>query len=134
MLDLTVSQFMTREVITIPRDLLLQEAAQILTRSQVSGAPVVDAAGRCVGVLSATDFFRRAAGKGFEPVLTARVAEHMTPDPVAVSPTTPIRDLARMMIDAHIHRVIVVDPEQKPIGIVSSTDILAAVAYACSGR
>ncbi len=35
-----------------------------------------------------------------------------------------------MMIDAHIHRVIVVDKDERPIGIVSSTDILAAVAHA----
>jgi predicted transcriptional regulator len=35
-----------------------------------------------------------------------------------------------MMMDAHIHRVIVVDSENRPIGVVSSTDILAAVARA----
>jgi len=40
----------------------------------------------------------------------------------------PIGDLANMMIDAHIHRVIVVDSNERPIGIVSTTDILAAVA------
>jgi CBS domain-containing protein len=34
-----------------------------------------------------------------------------------------------MMIDAHIHRVIVVDEEERPIGIVSNTDVLAALAY-----
>jgi CBS-domain-containing membrane protein len=34
-----------------------------------------------------------------------------------------------MMIDAHIHRIIVVDKKQRPIGIVSSTDLLAAMAY-----
>jgi CBS domain-containing protein len=37
-------------------------------------------------------------------------------------------ELARAMLDAHIHRVIVVDELQRPIGIVSTTDILAAVA------
>jgi predicted transcriptional regulator len=36
-------------------------------------------------------------------------------------------DLARMMLDAHIHRVIVVDEQNRPVGVVSSTDILAAV-------
>jgi predicted transcriptional regulator len=34
-----------------------------------------------------------------------------------------------MMIDAHIHRIIVVDENQKPLGVVSSTDLLAAMAY-----
>jgi predicted transcriptional regulator len=31
------------------------------------------------------------------------------------------------MIDAHIHRVVVVDADERPIGVVASTDVLAAV-------
>jgi predicted transcriptional regulator len=47
-----------------------------------------------------------------------------------VGPETPLHDLARKMIDAHIHRLIVVDKEEKPVGVVSSTNVLAALAYA----
>jgi CBS-domain-containing membrane protein len=52
----------------------------------------------------------------------------MTTDLVTALPGTPIGDLAQRMIDAHIHRIIVTDAEGRPVGIVSSTDILAAVA------
>jgi CBS domain-containing protein len=55
------------------------------------------------------------------------VREVMTRDPVVVAVGTPIGDVSRMMLDAHIHRVVVADSERRPIGIVSSTDILAAV-------
>jgi CBS domain-containing protein len=65
-----------------------------------------------------------------EKLPTDAVKNFMTANPVTVGAHTPIRFLARQMIDAHIHRIIVVDEEQKPIGIVSSTDVLAAVAYA----
>jgi predicted transcriptional regulator len=58
------------------------------------------------------------------------VRRYMTADPVTARTDTLIRTLARMMIDAHIHRVIVVDEQQRPVGVVSSTDILSAVAYA----
>ena len=58
------------------------------------------------------------------------VRDRMTCDPVTVIPSTPLQKLAEMMLDAHIHRVIVVDKDHRPIGIVSSTDILAAVARA----
>jgi CBS domain-containing protein len=58
------------------------------------------------------------------------VRSYMTADPVTVAPTVPIGELARMMLDAHIHRVLVLDEQRRPIGVVSSTDILAAVAYA----
>jgi CBS domain-containing protein len=56
------------------------------------------------------------------------VAAYMTPDPVTAPTTAPVRELARMMLDAHIHRVVIVDEGRNPVGIVSSTDILAAVA------
>jgi CBS domain-containing protein len=53
----------------------------------------------------------------------------MTKDPVLVGPGTPIGELAGIMMDAHIHRIIVVDMVTlRPLGIVSSMDILAAVA------
>ena len=57
------------------------------------------------------------------------VSRYMTKGPVTVSLTTPIGEIAQMMIDAHIHRVLVAD-QNRPCGIVSSTDIMAAVASA----
>ena len=68
-----------------------------------------------------------------EKMPTQDVRQFMTADPVTVAPEVSIRRLAQLMIDAHIHRIVVVNDEKKPIGIVSSTDILAAVAYADLG-
>ena len=58
----------------------------------------------------------------------------MTKDPVLAHAGAKIGALAQMMMDAHIHRIIVVDPESRPIGIVSSTDVLAAVVQADRGQ
>jgi CBS domain-containing protein len=66
-----------------------------------------------------------------EPIPADKVHRFMTADPVKAGPATPVSELAQMMLDAHIHRVIVVDEHDKPVGIVSSTDILAAVAHVC---
>jgi CBS-domain-containing membrane protein len=146
--ELTAWDVMSRHVKTIPQEMPLQEAARMLAREHVSGAPVVDAVGKCVGVLSAIDFVRWA-DKGTEPVPARiwpsyysdwqvvdlhclpkdEVRAHMSHDVVTARPTVPITKLARMMIDAHIHRIVVVDAECRPIGIVSSTDIIAAVAH-----
>ena len=57
------------------------------------------------------------------------VCEYMTPDPVTAHVDASIRTLARMMIDTHVHRAIIVDDDRKPLGVVASSDILAAVAY-----
>ena len=153
LLALTAADLMSSPVITIPKEMSLPGAAHMLCRFSISGAPVVDASGRCVGVLSTTDFLswaekgqpRTRPGHGSDcsfhtawQVLDAETLPHdevgryMTADPVTVALNTHISDLARMMTDAHIHRVIVVNGQDRPVGIVSSTDILAAVA--CAGQ
>ncbi|MBI1917430.1 MAG: CBS domain-containing protein [Planctomycetes bacterium] len=148
--DLTARDVMSREVVSIPEKMSLRRAARLLLDAQVSGAPVVDEGGRCTGVLSTTDFMRwvekehGCPGKscvgsdflpewqldGLDAVPTDAVRTLMTPDPVMASPEARIGELARMMLDAHVHRVIIVDEARRPVGIVSSIDLLAAVARA----
>ena len=151
-LALTAADLMSTDVVMIPRAMSLRAAAHLLSETKVTGAPVVDETGRCVGVLSATDFMHwvgygeRNASRpccselgrvhsawqivNVEDLPMDKVDAYMTADPVTVPPSTPIAELARKMIDAHIHRVIVVDAQRRPLGVVSSTDILAAVAHA----
>jgi CBS domain-containing protein len=136
---------MSREVESVPREMSLRAAAHLLSQAHISGAPVVDAQGKCVGVLSATDFVRWAVDAepmavspgcmhsawpvvDFDTIPVEEVSAYMTADPIVVPPHTKISDLAQMLLDAHIHRIIVVDQRQRPIGIVSATDIVAAVA------
>jgi CBS domain-containing protein len=139
---------MSTTVTTIPQAMSLAGAAHLLAQASISGAPVVDKEGRCVGVISATDFLSWA-GKGeqaakrpghppcaysawqvmdIEGLPEDEVRRFMTTDPVTVRSAATLGELAQMMVDAHIHRVIVVDAEERPVGIVSTTDILAAVA------
>lgn len=148
---LTAGDLMTHPLVMVPREMSLRTAAHLLSQSEVSGAPVIDENGRCVGVLSATDFMHWAEGEKAshrgDALMTAticsewqvmdvemlpmdEVSEYMTHDPVTVQTTVSVGELARLMLDAHIHRLIVVDNQHKPIGIVSSTDIIAAVAHA----
>lgn len=147
LLSLCAADIMSQQVVMIPREMSLQGAARMLARAGVTGAPVVDAAGRCIGVVSATDFMNwvkdehRHHTEDKDDVckpwqipengntIEGCVDECMTKDPVLATPSMKIGELARMMMDAHVHRVIVVDgTTRRPIGIVSSMDILAAVA------
>ena len=198
--NLNASDIMSRNVVTVSADLSLRDAARHLTEHQVRGAPVVDAEGRCIGVLSSSDFLRWTAQQwslgapmirpqdscafqlsrrnsngmnvticslpadicpvqrkekdGDREILICSqprgvfaewqlissavssrhtVKDFMTSDPVSVPESTNICELAKIMIDGMVHRVLVVDENQKPVGLVSATDILAAVAReACS--
>ena len=116
---------------------------------------MVDASGTCVGVLSATDFLclaererQRSTGPGtpsrcicsdwqvmeMHDLPADEVRDHMTADPVTAHAATPVGELARLMLDAHIHRIIVVDGAGRPVGVVSSTDLIAAVAQTEAAR
>lgn len=150
---LTAEDLMSRDVLTLTPWMSVQSAARALTQARIGGAPVVDERGQCVGVFSLADYSRRArSGQGEVPsepsvpgcvcsdwevvqeqwqTLPADIVKrYMTPDPVLVPPQTPLGELARLMVDAHIHRLIVAAEDRRPIGIVSSTDVLAAVTRA----
>jgi predicted transcriptional regulator len=146
--ELTAADLMSPDVVVIPERMSLRCAAHLLLKAQISGAPVVDDDGRCTGVLSTTDFARYVERQesregasenadlfssewqveNLELVPTEDVRKFMTRDPVAIRADLGINELARMMLNAHIHRLIVVDDCGRPIGVVSTTDILAAVA------
>jgi CBS-domain-containing membrane protein len=148
LLSLTAADVMSREPLTIPRHMSLHRAAHLLTQAQVSGAPVVDDKGHCLGVLSTTDLVRWLDRSGpdrprasvsdvdfLEPwqmaepnAPTAEVGQYMTTDIVVAWPETGIGELARRMLDAHVHRLIIVDATGRVIGLVSTTDLLGALA------
>jgi CBS domain-containing protein len=146
LLALTAADLMTTPVMTIPQETSLREAARLLSRSGISGAPVVDPQGRCLGVLSSHDFVTWAGAEGegvrfiapwgemidVEDVPDREIRTYMTAQPVTAAPTTPVGELAQIMVDAHIHRVLVVE-QNRPKGIVTSTDVLAALAQAARG-
>jgi CBS-domain-containing membrane protein len=146
---LTAGDVMSRDVSRIPQEMSLPAAARLLEQERISGAPVVDEEGRCVGVISAKDFLRWAERGEQAPAVRPatecvcadwqvivseelprdEVRWYMTTDLVTADPGTALPELARRMLDSHIHRLVVVDGQRRPVGIVTSTDILAAVAY-----
>jgi CBS domain-containing protein len=147
-LTLTAADLMTAPVMTLPPNTSLRDAARLLSESDVSGAPVVDAGGRCLGVISSSDFVTCVGNEGelgrqtksisfiapWAEVINIdespddEICRFMTAPPVVIKPETPIGQLAQKMVDAHIHRVLVAADGQEPCGIVTSTDVLAGVA------
>jgi CBS-domain-containing membrane protein len=150
LLSLTAADLMSPMVLIIPENMSLQGAAHMLAQAHISGAPVVNQDGQCVGEISAHDFIAlvdkgtRAAKQpakkecfcsawqieAHEQLPEDVVRNYMTADPVTVLPDTRMGPLAQIMVDAHIHRVIVLDRTGRPIGVVSCIDVLAAVARA----
>jgi CBS domain-containing protein len=193
LLALAVSDLMRRDVVTLSQDAPLRAAAELFLRRQVEVAAVVDADGRCVGMLSAPDLIRWALGEaqggaadvappacpyqvrgrlltgedavictltaGSCPLQVLRpmtggchtavcqmpegvvsdwqavpggahasaVRRYLTAD-ATVAAAASLPALARAVVDGHVHRLIVVDEQHRPIGTVSCLDVLAALA------
>ncbi len=118
---LTARDVMSPTVLTVRDDLTLQQAADMLAENEISGAPVEDDEGSLLGVVSVTDVNRNTAA----PELLVR--QIMTPIADTVTEETPVPDVARLMVANHYHRVVVTRSE-RPVGIVSSIDLLKLIA------
>lgn len=121
---LRVRDIMTREVVSLAGDTPLETAAWRLASEAVSGAPVRDARGNLIGVLSKSDLVDLMRGAG----QATRVEDAMTPGVWAVHPDAPALDAVQLMVDKSIHRVLVVRGPGKLEGIVTAMDVMRAIA------
>ena len=152
MRPITAADVMNPNVLMVQEDMTVGELASFLVESEISGAPVVDPAGRLVGVVSVTDLARSVA-QGSDPVADRphpdffvsewggtlrrdqveglqfgeesemRVRDIMTPAIYSVDAETPIPEVAETLINSHIHRLLVTSGE-RVVGIVTSSDLL----------
>ncbi|MDR5709736.1 MAG: CBS domain-containing protein [Armatimonadota bacterium] len=107
---------MTKDVITLDPSMTVEEAADVLIRYRIHGAPVVDSQERLVGMVSLVDLVAKSG---------SQVRDIMTPDPVTASEDTPLAELAQVMLDEMVRRVPIVRGS-RVVGIVSASDFLRA--------
>jgi CBS-domain-containing membrane protein len=133
----TVKDVMTTEVVVVRRETTFKEMAAVLRRHRVSALPVVDDAGRVVGVVSEADLLAKEALAN--PGVMAEVLHHqdvrkaegltagdlMTHPPVTAAPEDPVEQAARMMHFMRVKRLPVVNSGGELVGIVSRSDVLA---------
>jgi len=127
-----VVELMQRNVKMVGSDASVAEAIVSLADAHISGMPVVDGAGMVIGVLSTTDVL--AAEAEVEDTAARQtlfenttVRDIMTPRPFTIAPGEDIREAARQMLYADVHRLFVAEGN-RVVGIISTTDIVRAVA------
>jgi CBS domain-containing protein len=138
-------QIMTRSVVTVRPDATVLEAANTMLQHHVSGLPVVDAAGKLVGIVSEGDFIRRGEIgtqkkrsrwlsflMGTDATQYVRehgrkVSEVMTPDPLTIAEDATLEEIVNAMQANGIKRMPVMR-DGKLVGIVSRANLLHAVA------
>jgi predicted transcriptional regulator len=126
--SIRVRDVMTQDVVTVQVDMPLNDLVRLLDFEQIGGAPVVDRAGRLLGVASATDVMRESAGlpASFEAA-SLNVRDVMTPATFTVRPDATLRELARFLVRGGVHRALVLEDERL-IGVVTAFDVVRAIA------
>lgn len=124
----SVSDYMSRRLITFSPDQPMFEVVQSLLKNKISGAPVVDEHGQLCGVLSEGDCLKEVVKGQYNnmPNLAGHAKDHMTTGVITISPETNIFDAAKMFLEKRIRRFPVV-AEGKLVGQVSQKDIMRAV-------
>jgi CBS domain-containing protein len=147
----TAAELMMPNPVSIRDNCLVREAVVLLTTKGFSAAPVIDEAGRPIGVLSRSDilvhdresvqhlkhaeFFHEAELKtevgerlprGFqvEGVDKTRVRDLMTPAVFAVAPDAPAAKVIEEMLSLRVHSLFVVDGNGVLVGVISALDVL----------
>jgi CBS domain-containing protein len=116
------SGVMTHKVSTVRPEASVRELAELLSREHISGAPVLNADGIIVGVVTEADIIGKVDREGLH------VADIMSREVITVKEETPVHEIAVILSDHRIKRVPVVS-NGKLVGIVSRADIVDAIAH-----
>lgn len=115
----TIAEIMNGELFSLHREDQTAEALTYFTALGISGAPVVDEAGKPIGVVSFPDLVAKNA---------STVGECMSTPVLGIRPEMPISDAARQMAEARVHRLVVCDETGHAIGMVGAWDLMRALA------
>jgi predicted transcriptional regulator len=123
----TISSLMQRKVWSVDIDASIAEVERLFAERRLSWAPVLESKRTAIGVISAADLTQfNAQARDPESV---RAWQLCTYKPISVGPETPIGEVARLMVEHHIHHVIVSDCSGI-VGVVSSMDFVRTFVQA----
>jgi len=148
---LTVADIMDRDLVTVEPEDDVETVLRLLKEHDLRGLPVVNDVGRCVGIVTESDlvipdeqgdlhmphYFELFGGVVFlEPLrrfegrlrkaFASKVGDLMTPDPVTIAPSAPVKEAARLISERHHDRLPVVE-HGRLVGVVTRVDVLAAL-------
>jgi CBS-domain-containing membrane protein/PII-like signaling protein len=127
----TAAEVMTREVVTIPPDQSVLEAARLMAQRRLKRLPVVDATGHLLGIVSRVDLLRTVAQgypapeqpPGRKP--SARtVADVVRTQVPTVSLQAPLAEVLDAIVSTRLNRAIVVDAQRRVVGLITDAELV----------
>lgn len=121
-----VREIMSKDVVTLKPEMDVLQAVHVLLEHRISGAPVVDAGGEIIGMLTERDCMKAGLDAAFHQQSGGTVADFMARDVEVVSAEETIITTARRFYDATYLRYPVVDGTGL-IGVISRSDVMRAI-------
>ena len=125
--SIKIQDYMQKDSLTLDSEMDVLRATQLLIKSDISGAPVLDKYGRLVGMLTERDCMQVALQGYYHGEPGGLVKKHMSPDPEFVSPEQSILTLAEMFISGRFQRYPVVD-NGRLVGMIARWDVMRALS------
>lgn len=118
---------MSRELITLTPEMEINRAMNLLIDNRISGAPVLDATGNLVGMLSQKDCLKAALHASYYREWGDTVADYMSTEPVALDADLDLVEAAEAFLASSFRRFPVMS-EGRLVGQISRSDLLRALA------
>lgn len=142
--QLECARIMSREPPTAEFGTGLQEAWSLMQRYKLNALPVVDRSRHVIGIISLSDFFRHAGADRYQslgeklgrllrytPTVTSEkpevVGQIMTAQVLTAGEDADIAELAHLLTEHGVHQIPIVDQRRKLVGLVTQTDLIAAL-------
>jgi CBS domain-containing protein len=142
-----IREIMTEDVITVSTSDSVEQCARLLQENNISGLPVLDEAGRVVGIITEGDLIRRASrvkAPGYLEVLggliylgspkkfvdalqramSLEAGQLMSKKVISIEPDQSVESAATLLVEHNISRLPVIDEKEILRGIVSRRDIM----------
>lgn len=120
-----VADIMSTPPITAKDSAPVEEIAKIMNENNIGSVMIVDSGGRLTGIITERDLIFAIAGMKIGKNLPAYMI--MTENPITIEPGAPIDEALQKMRENNIRHLPVVDPEKKPVGMVSLRDVIDAI-------
>jgi CBS domain-containing protein len=138
-----LAEVMSRDVVCVTTDVSVEALTAMLLERGIGAAPVVDAAGFPIGVVTKTDLVRERSENGANEeilcdelidgmhvtdVARATVADIMMPIAFTLREDEPLGRAAALMTVERVHHLPVVDADGRVVGMLSSLDFVRWMA------
>lgn len=124
--SLTAEKFMVTRLVTLSPEMDVLEGVRLLLKNRISGAPVVDSAGKFLGVFSEKCSMQVLLDAAYDQLPTNQLGCFMDPEAQTITADTDLLTVAQVFLLTTYRRLPVLDDEGRLIGQVSRRDVLKA--------